>query len=524
MKQTVRATSWPSPHLSSPLALDEIEPIKKQRIGPILWRERYVILVSIVVMVALAAVYTLTASKVYQATAIIQVNLPTPNPGSSDTTNANEALAQNYATLLVSAGFLKEVRPQVEGGKLSVDELQSRLSASAVAQSALVQLQATGSSPTEAERIAGEVANGFLANLRDSAATRTQQLQAQLQGQIARLSAQISLLQTRVAAPGVAEQITSLRASRQALIQQNATLVASGLAQGTSATLSAAPEASSTPISPKKALDLIAGLLLGIVLGVAVAWGRQALRPALHSADDVMALVDLPLLASIPLKSRLRADDPALPEAYGVLYANLMFAMRSGDMRVVTVVGYNQEVGKTSTVEGLARAAVRGDCQVLIVDGDMRAATLSARLGQRDHPGLVDVLQGTVSLDAALVQADSGLWLLPARPARVNAAGLLAGSHTFSVLSDLRERFDLVLIDSPPISGLADGLLLASHSDAVVLVVRAGLTKPSNLTSVTNSLLQNRTPIAGLVVFEELPEEPYYAAAVAQAKQSAAPV
>ena len=266
---------------------------------------------------------------------------------------------------------------------------------------------------------------------------------------------------------------------------------------------------------------MIAGLLLGLLLGVALAWARQALRPAIHSAEDVSSIVDVPVLASIPLKSRLKADDPALPEAYGVLHANLMFALRQGDMRVVTFVGYNAQVGKTSTVEGLGRAATRGDRQVLLVDGDMRAATLSTRLGHGDHPGLVDVLQGAIPVDAALVQLESGLWLLPTRAARPNAGALLAGNRTYTLLSDLRERFDLVLVDSPPLSGLADGLLLASLSDAVVVIARAGLTKPGDLTAVTSGLLHNMTPIAGMVVFEELPVEPYYAATEVEAKRSA---
>jgi Mrp family chromosome partitioning ATPase len=490
--------------------VDELEPIKKQRIGPILWRERWIIVASIIALVALAVLYTLTSSKVYQATSILQVNLPTANQGTSDTTNANQALAQNYATLLVSPGFLRTIQPTVEGGKLSVEELQSRLSASALPQSALVQLNANGSSTDEAETIAQQVISGFLRQLQSQAKVRTSQLTTQMNETIASVSSEISKLSSQPSSPTTDEQIASLKAQRGALTAQEAQLAASGVAQGQSATESAAPEASSTPISPKKSLNILAGLILGALLGVALAWGRQALRPAIHSSEDVTALVDLPLLASIPLKSRLKADDPALPEAYGVLYANLMFALRSGDMRVVTFVGFNPAVGKTSTAEGIARAAGRGDRQVLVVDGDMRAASLSARFGHRDHPGLVDVLQGAIPLDSALVQIEGGLWLLPTRQARVNPAGLLAGSRTFALLADLRERFDLVLIDSPPLAGLADGLILSSLSDIVVIVVRAGVTKPNDLTAATNSLLHNMTPIAGAVVFEELPDEPYY--------------
>ena len=490
--------------------MGDVEPANSRRIWPTLWREKYVILASIIVMVGLALAYTLTAAKVYQASAIIQVNLSTSNPGTSDTTAANQALAQNYAALLVSPGFLSTVRPNVDHGRLTTGELQSRLSATALQQGALVQLDATGPSPTSAQNTDQQVINGFLANLRSTAAARTAQLQSELQGQISNLNTQIAALSVPPITVANAEKISGLKASRTALIGQNATLVANGIAQGTSATLSAPPVASSAPISPRHSLDLLGGVLLGIVLGVGLAWARASLRPAIHSAEDVSALVELPLLASIPLRARFKPDDPTVAESYRVLHANLMFALRTRDVHVVTVAGFNPRVGKTSTVEGLAHAVSSGDRQVVLVDGDMRAATLSERLDYANHPGIVDVLQGRLTLDEALIHIDENLWLLPSIPSRVNAATLLSGSGTFRLMAELRERFDIVLIDSPPLSGLADGLILGSHSDVVVLVVRAGVTRPRDLSSVSKGMLHNMTPILGVVVFEELPIEPYY--------------
>jgi Mrp family chromosome partitioning ATPase len=491
--------------------VNEIEPIKKQRIGPILWREKWVIVASVVVMVALAILYTETAAKTYQASAILEVNLPTGNVGSSDTTAANSALAQNYATLLSSSGFLRQISSQIEHGKLSATDLEGRISASAVTNSALVELDATASTPEEAQMIAGQVAEAFLNHLRASATATTTSLQAQLQQQITALTTKINTLTPQAASPTVAAQITALKASRQALINQSASLVANGLANGSSATLSAAASASPTPVSPKKTLNVLAGLILGLVLGIGAAWARQVLRPAIHSSGELTSLTDLPVLASIPLNNRFGRDNQALTEAYRVLYANLRFVLRANDVRVVTIVGLNPQVGKSSTVEGLARV-IGTDRRVLVVDGDMRAATLSQRLGHGDHVGLVEVLAGSCPLDDALVTLDNGVSLLPTRPSSEDASALLSRRRTLAVMSVLRERFDLVLIDSPPLAGLADGLILASQSDAVVLVVRAGLTKPADIAAAAGSLQHNMTPIAGLVVFEEVEFDPYYPA------------
>jgi capsular exopolysaccharide synthesis family protein len=484
--------------------VNEPEPIKQRRVGPILWREKYVIAFSVVLLLVLALVYTETASKTYQATAIIEVNLPTGSLGNSDAT-ADQALAQDYSTLLGSSVFLRTIRDRVDGGRLSLGDLEGDVSASVAEGSSLITMHTTASTPADAQRIASDVADGFLAHLQQSASTTTTNLQAQLQRQIASLTNKLNALQPHASDPTAAAQISSLKASRQALINQSATLVANGLAAGTSATLSAPPSASSDPISPKRSLNLLAGLILGAILGVGLAWAREVLRPAIHSVDDLMSLTDLPVLGSIPLNAR---DDAALTEAYRVLYANLRFALRA-DARVVTAVGLNARVGKSSTIEGLARA-VGTDRNVLVIDGDMRSGVLSQRLGYGDHVGLAEVLARTGTLDDAIVQLDDGVSLLPTRPSGEDVSELLSWRRTLALMTTLRERFDLVLIDSPPLAGLVDGLVLASQSDSVVLVVRAGLTKPADIAAAVNSLKHNNTPIAGLVIFEESAIESYY--------------
>ncbi len=490
---------------------EQLEPGNAQRIAPILWRGKFVILGSVAIMLLLAAVYTARSAKVYEATAILQVSIPDQSIN-ADTTSANQGLAQNYATLLVSPGFLEKIRSKIERGRLSTSDLESRLSATALTQTALVELHSTGPSPHAAQALGQQVANAFLVDLESEASTRTVQEQNEIQQNLTTLSARIAALQASPNAdvPPISAQVNSLQASRQALIAQSASLVANGLAQGTSATLSAPPAASSSPIRPRRSLNLLAGLLLGLLLGVGLAWLNEVLRPGLHSAEEAAALLDAPLLSSIPLRPRMSANDPALLEAYDVLQTNLFLAMSKNDLSIVTFIGPNPRVGKTSAVEGLSKIATRGGRNVLIVDGDMRAGSLSTRLRHDRRVGMVELLQGGIDLDEALVSLESGLSLLPTRQSPINPPSLLSGERMRALVAELRERFDLVLIDSPPIAGLADGLILASLSDAVVMVVRAGLTKPSDLTTASASLRQSQTAIAGLVVFEERPVESYY--------------
>lgn len=489
--------------------MTEVDPTSAPKIWPVLWREKYLIALSVVVMVVLAFLYVHAATKVYQATGVLQVNLTTSTPGSVDVVASNQADAQNYATLIVSPGFLSTIRAKVDGGKHSVGGLESALTATALTNSALVQLSATGPSPQAAQQLAQQVMSDFIEFVQTSATARTNQLQSQVNQRIAAVEQQIASL---TGTPGSAAQITSLNSEKNALLAQSAILVANGLAQGTSVTESATPVAGSSPISPKKSLDLVAGLLLGLLLGVAIAWIRQALRPAFHSAEDVSSSVDQRLLATIPL-SRSGGEDPLVIEAYRVLEANLRLSMRHSDGRIAVVMGVDPQVGKTSTVEGLARVASGDRGRMLIVDGDMRAATLSERFGCKHLPGLTDVLQGVISVEQAVRELGPNLWILPTRPARTNAASLLSGSRMFTAFHSMREQFDLVVIDSPPLTGLADGLLLAAEADTVIVVVRTGVTKPATLASGVGMLANNRIPIAGLVVFDEVDVEPYYLSA-----------
>jgi capsular exopolysaccharide synthesis family protein len=485
------------------------EPLmQEQRIGTILWRGKWLILLSVVLSVAVAVFITQQSKKVYAATAVLQVNSPGLVRASiTDAFNqlqANNQLAQTYATLMEDRSFLQKIRPQVERGHYRVSELKQRVSASAVKNTALIKLQTTEATPAAAAALANGVAKSFVSAVAHDSALRARAQSQAIQADIRQIANEIARTQD-------AEQVASLRLARAALSDQLGQIVASSIQQGGSVTLTAPPTAGANPIHPRPVLNVLAGFLLGLVLGIVLAWLRDRLDRGLHSSEEAEELISAPVLASIPLRKRYVPDDPVVSEAYDVLRANLAFLSLDQALQVITFTSYNPGEGKTATVEGLAYAAVRGGMSVIMVDGDIRTASLSTLMGARSRPGVTSVTVGTSTLDEAIVQLEPGLSLLPAGPTPPNPPSLLSSGRMREVISELRERFQLVLFDSPPVAHLADAAIIAGASDAVMIIARFGLTARSDLTAALATLRHTPTPIVGSVLLRpQLIDETYY--------------
>ena len=474
-----------------------------------LWRGKWIILAALIVGAVLAVLVTKHTAKVYAASGMIQVNAGTStgtNQSPSDVQVANQILASTYATELGDRSFLDSVRSHVLGGRLSTGDLLSRIGAKAVPSTALVEVTAQGPTPAEARQRAADVSQAFVDSVHNRAAASSQSQQQALKEKIAAVTAQIG----RTGSPS---ELDSLRGARSSLQQQLANVIASGIQQGQSVSIPSPPTASSSPVSPRPTLNLIAGLLLGLLAGIGLSWVRLRLDRGLHSSQEAEELLDVPMLASIPVRKRFSIDDPVLGEAYDVLRANLRFLSLDRALQVFTLSSYNPREGKSSTVEGLAFAAGRGGMSVAIIDGDVRTRTLTQRLGYDGAPGVTNVVVGAASLDEALVELAPGISLLPTGPTPPNPPSLLASTQMRDVIDELRGRFSLVLIDSPPVAHLADASILASVSDGVIVVARVGATARTDLVNAAVNLRHSPTPIVGSVVLERRTiDETYYPA------------
>lgn len=241
------------------------------------------------------------------------------------------------------------------------------------------------------------------------------------------------------------------------------------------------------PSAPNVPINLLVGALLAVAGGLGAVFLRQGTDRGLRTLEDVEGRLQLPYLAGLPtLGSAVRhvnGSDPvsalidhsgsAYAEGYRNLAASVLQAADSGEVRTVALVSALPNEGKTTASIGLARTAAMSGMRVVLVDADMRRPSIAQALGLRPAAGLQQVLEGDATLDEALIDdIDSPMTILPMLRAGPAASNALAGDAFDRLLAELKDRFDLVILDASPVLPVVDGRLVAKKADATVLLVR----------------------------------------------------
>lgn len=267
------------------------------------------------------------------------------------------------------------------------------------------------------------------------------------------------------------------------LIRRLETPEQEGAAAPIKATIVDPASLSTSQVSPNPVRNLGLGLFLGLLLGVAIAVVRDLLDTRIKSAGDLDGVVDAPALGSIgydatatktPLISDLPPHSPRA-EAFRVLRTNLQFVDIDSRQKVFVITSSVPDEGKTTTSINLALSLAQAGVRTVLVEGDLRRPKAPARLGLDAAVGVTSVLVGSVAVEDALQQhADTGLSFLASGAVPPNPAELLQSNAMSELLADLRSRFDVVIIDAPPLLPVTDATLLASKADGAILVVRHG--------------------------------------------------
>lgn len=272
------------------------------------------------------------------------------------------------------------------------------------------------------------------------------------------------------------------------------------------------------PISPKPTFTLVLGALLGVGLGVALVLVRSALDDGVRDPDEIEASIGVPVFATIPRSSAQRRlarrgrrgslqalsvaepADAAAEDLRG-LRTGVQFALMRSQNNVVAVGGLAPQAGKSFVSVNLAHLLAAAGGRVLLVDADLRRGVLHRYFGLAPAPGLADVVGGTVDLEAALRRTDApNLDLLPAGGTSPNPSELLAGAAFQRLLTDVRARYDAVVVDTPPILSVADSAIVARHAGVHLLVLRAGEHSLGEIAFVLRRLAQSGVTVRGVVL------------------------
>ncbi|WP_137293518.1 polysaccharide biosynthesis tyrosine autokinase [Nocardioides dongxiaopingii] len=249
-------------------------------------------------------------------------------------------------------------------------------------------------------------------------------------------------------------------------------------------------DTTSSPVSPNTPRNLGLALVLGLLVGVGLAVLRELLDTSLTSSDDIAAITDTPILGHINVdtvaikKQPAQALSEASPwaESFRVLRTNMQYVEVDHDHRTFVVSSSLPAEGKSTTAVNLAITMAMAGQRVALVECDLRRPLIADRLGLDDAVGTTSVLIGRIELDDALQgYADTGLQVLTCGPRPPNPSELLQSHAMAGLISDLRDRFDVVLLDAPPLLPVTDAALLAAQSDGMLVVVRHGKTNQDQL-------------------------------------------
>ncbi len=469
-------------------------------------RERIWLIVAVTaITVLIAVVYVLTASKTYEASADVLV---TPISGndpvlsslgligvSTDPTREVETASRLVTNTTVAAAVKTELKSSE-----SAEDLLKKVSAVPVAESNIVAVTATAGSPEEAQELADAFAE-------QAVETRTTGLHEQIEEQL----------------PILEEQITAGGGSEESPIESQVAQLEL-LASGPTPDMRVQTEASlpTEPASPRPVLSVIAGLIAGLILGLLAAFASQVLDPRLRREAQLRRLYRLPILARIPKESRPataplapRSVSPVTREAYRTLRSTMTVA-GPGRGQVVFVTGSGPSEGKSTTAINLAASLALSGRKVILIESDLRRPVLAKTLGVSPrNGGVVSVLIEKTEFQETLTTTElygANLQLLLADYEGGWIAELFSIGAAERMIDDARAMADYVIIDSPPLNEVVDALPLVQLSDAVLLVVKLGVTRLQKLTQLGEMLAENSVRPTGFVVIgtQQPPKNGYH--------------
>jgi polysaccharide biosynthesis transport protein len=404
----------------------------------------------------------------------------------SEVNNSVQPLRQELAKLQsdyqLKREFMKPEHPEMVSLQSQINELQRQIA-------------------TQAAQASSGRINGLLADYRGalSAERALQARVGQLKGDVLNLrgrSIQYTILQ---------REVDTNRALYDALLQRYKQIgVAGGVGMAPVSIVDRA-QVPTFPVKPNLLMNLLVGLGLGLMAGVAGAVGLEFVNDTIKTREDIRKKLSLPCLGTVPKTGQrdtfvedLKNPTSMISEAYSAIVAALRFSTEEGMPKVLLVTSTRSGEGKSSSALAIAQNFARRERRVLLIDSDLRKPAFKAA---NDRVGLSKLLTTSDPVRDHIVETQhQNLWLLPSGPLPPNPADLLSTGRIRKIITEAKEGFDLVVIDGPPTIGLADAPLLAAAAGSVLFVIESGKTRTRGAIEALNRLEATGTRIAGAVL------------------------
>ncbi|MGC2372269.1 MAG: polysaccharide biosynthesis tyrosine autokinase [Solirubrobacteraceae bacterium] len=445
--------------------------------------------------------YTATASLVFNNSQLSQqaAGLQALNTGGSQ-------LPQQQTNLkLVQLGDMAEKTAVRLGRGLTDEDVKGDLSVSAQGESNVVNVSVTATSPALAAAIANTYTKQFVTEQQNANHTYYAGALRLVEKQLKALSPKQKLSPSGIALAGRAQSLGVLTELRNGNVE-----------------IAQAATIPTSPSSPKVSRNTALGAVLGLLLGLGIAFLLERLDRRIREPKDLESVYGLPLLGVVPESSALsrsgRSDGTAgavLPaqeaEAFHLIRAHMRYFNVDRELRTLMVVSAGPGDGKTTVARHLASAAARMGSRVLLLETDLRRPMVAQQLGIVSGRGLSDVLIGAVTLPEAIqtieLTAPSGerakghsLDVLVAGASLPPNPGELIESRAMAtLLEQTKTRYDLIVIDTPPLTAVSDAFPLLKKVDGVVIVGRVGRNRRDVAERMHETLTGAGAPLLGVI-------------------------
>jgi capsular exopolysaccharide synthesis family protein len=488
----------------------ESEALDLEQILNVLRRRALLILFCIVIVAGATYGFSKRKTKQYTAGASLTFSV---NPVTQQIAGLSSGGLSTTDLLVQEANEVEQVKggetaartAALVGGGVTEESVLSSVSVAGHGESGVVVVSATTTVPELSAKIANTYARQFVVEQRASLLHSYQSALRVVDKELAELSPSQRVGSDAVDLQDRAQTLRLLLELRESNVQ---------------VTQEAAVPTS--PSSPKTSKDTAIGVLVGLLIGLGLAFSLERFDRRIRRPRDLEAIYRAPLLGAVPSSNvvsraiRGRAKRrTALPsadaDAFRLIYAHLRFLNSDRKLRSVVVGSAESGDGRTVVASHLAEAAARSGLRVLLLEADLRRPSLAAQFALSHQVGLAEVLMGTASIDEAVQSVELGFVL--GDPARgrtldVLSAGnvlpsdpseLFEGARMVSVLTELGGAYELIVIDTPPLAAVSDAFPLLTRADGIIIVGRIGRSRRESALRLHQVLASSDVPVCGVI-------------------------